>query len=58
MCMDSKRFPYSKHLTANALMDLVICYDLSDEILNKLMLVGGKMNQRMAYAYFIKRLGY
>lgn len=55
---DRKKYPLSHNLTANALMDLVLNYDVPDRVINKLMIVGGKMNTRMAYAYFTKRLGY
>lgn len=57
-CMDHERFPYSKMLAQNALMDLVMTYTVPEEMINKLIIVDGKINTKMAYAYFTKRLDY
>lgn len=36
-------------------MDIVYCYNVPEEIIDKLIIVDGKINIKMAYAYFFKR---
>lgn len=56
LCTNFKRFPCFFNLHATALMDLVINYSIPENILNRLIIVKGKINPQMAYAYFSKRL--
>jgi len=53
-----KKYPRSLNLTSNTFMDMAISYDWQDSVFNKLIMVDGKMNARMAYGFFAKRLGY
>lgn len=53
-----KSYKRSKNLTANAFMDLIFTYNVPDNLIDKLMLVNGKLNPRMSYAFFTKRVGW
>lgn len=53
-----RKYKRSKNLTANAFMDLIFTYNVPDNLIDKLMLVNGKLNPRMSYAFFTKRVGW
>lgn len=58
LCEDRETYPLSKILSQTALMDLVMNYNIPENIINSLIIVNGKLNIKMAYAYFTKRLGW